>query len=194
MARSSLPATSRSIETCRMQSGTTQAAKSEPQADAPLPIRRLQTEGSVSRCITDREDVLVPRAAARYLHPGDRVRVKCFGTPVSEYLAIQDSGRRKSSHLYFGRIGYVTRPKPDRRNEHYVRAEVSESRLGIRSLHVPNSAVRDYFYDFAHGQSGPRNLYDLLRTTPAASPADLRLAYRVRRLEIETANAGKEEM
>jgi hypothetical protein len=48
-----------------------------------LRIRRMPTDGSVIRRITDREDVLMPRAAASYLHPGDEVRVNSFGAEVS---------------------------------------------------------------------------------------------------------------
>ena len=62
--------------------------------------------------------------------------------------------RRKARHLYFGRIGYVTQPKPDRRGEPFVRAEVMDSRLGVASLHIPNGAVRSYFYAADHNQDG----------------------------------------
>ncbi len=58
-----------------------------------------------------------------------------------------------------------------------------------RSLTVsPNSVVRDYFYFFTVAPSGEKQptLYDILRTQPAASPADLRLSYRICRLEHES--------
>ena len=40
-----------------------------------------------------------------------------IGSPLAEYLAVQNALRRKARHLYFGRIGYVTQPKTDRRGE-----------------------------------------------------------------------------
>ena len=52
-------------------------------------------------------------------------------SPIAEYLAVQNALLRKARHLYFGRIGYVTQPKPDRRGEPFVRAEVLDSRLGV---------------------------------------------------------------
>jgi hypothetical protein len=107
------------------------------------------------------------------------------GAPVSEYLATQNGLRRKARQLYFGRIGYVAQPKADKRSEYYVRAEVLESALGVRSLYLPNSVVRDYFYFFTLAPPGEKQptLYDVLRTRPTASPADLRLSYRICRLE-----------
>jgi hypothetical protein len=78
-----------------------------------------------------------------------------------------------------------------KRDEYFVRAEVPESSFGIRALHLPNTVVRDYFYFFAQARSGARGLtlYELLRAAPTASPADLRLSYRIRRIELDTMDA-----
>ena len=89
-----------------------------------------------------------------YLRSGDDIRVGSLNSPTNEYLAIQNSLRRKARQLYFGRIGYVTQPKTDKRDEYFVRAEVPESGFGIRALHLPNTVVRDYFYFFAQAPSG----------------------------------------
>jgi hypothetical protein len=88
--------------------------------------------------------------------------------------------------VYFCRIGYVTQPKTDKRDQHFVRAEALDSSFGIRSLHIPSAAIRDYFYSFASapGEDRPTTLYELLRAASTASFADLRLCYRVRRLEL----------
>ena len=72
------------------------------------------------------------------------------------------------------RIGYVARAKPSARGASYLRAKVEDSERGIHSLFVDAAAVREYFYD---------SLYSVLRAPPDASPADLRLAYRLALLE-----------
>jgi hypothetical protein len=127
------------------------------------------------------------------LRPGDEICVGIFESPIREYLATQNGLRQRARQLYYGRIGYVAQPKADKRGEYFVRAEVLESALGIRSLHLPNNAARDYFYFFTPTPIGKRQptLYEVLRARPTATPADLRLAYRICRLERESDPAAK---
>ena len=179
-----------------MTADAVQAGSLEPRADRVLRISGLQLEGALTRCTTDGGDIMVPRVPATYLRTGDDIRVGPLNSPANEYLAIQNSLRRKARQLYFGRIGYVTQPRADKRDEYFVRAEVPESGFGIRALHLPSTVVRDYFYFFAQASSGAGclTLYELLRASPKASPADLRLSYRIRRIELDTMNAGASEL
>jgi hypothetical protein len=96
--------------------------------------------------------------------------------------------------LYFGSIGYVAQPKTDKRGEYFLRAEVSESRLGLKQIHARNEAVRDYFYFSNRRRPGceEETLYDLLGAAHSASPTDLRLAWKVRLLEWEKANRNRD--
>ena len=48
--------------------------------------------------------------------------------------------------LYQAQIGYVTQPKPDKRNQLFVSAEVRQGTLGISSVFLPCEVLRDYFY------------------------------------------------
>ena len=66
-----------------------------------------------------------------------------------------------------------------------MRAEVSAGRLGISAIHLPCDAVRDYFYVPTRGAPWGHQaiLYDTFRTTPNASLAELRLAFKIRQLE-----------
>ena len=172
-------------------------ARSRPRQPVQvLRIRGLRQDGPSTRCATDCEDILVPPVPASYLRPGDDICVGVSDPPVRECLATQNGLRRKARQLYFGRIGYVAQPKADKRDEYFVRAEVLESALGIRSIHLPNSAVRDYFYFFTQAPPGKRQptLYEVLRTQPTATPADLRLSYRICRLEHESDSAAKPEV
>ena len=165
-----------------------QAASRPRQAGSVLRIRNLRVDGPSVRCATDGEDILVPRIPASYLRPGDDICVGVPESPIRECLATQNGLRQRARQLYYGRIGYVAQPKADKRGEYFVRAEVLESALGIRALHLPNNAVRDYFYFFTPTPIGKRQptLYEVLRARPTATPADLRLAYRICRLEHES--------
>lgn len=88
--------------------------------------------------------------------------------------------------LYQAPIGYVSHPKLDKRGQHFVSADVQESRLGISAIVLPCGALRDYFYRLrgAAGQNDRPNFYGALRIPARASLAELRLAYRLRTLEL----------
>ena len=122
------------------------ADEGQPASAAWLRILRLQHEGALVRCLTDGDPILVPRTVPRYLRIGDEV---CFSPPASDpasgFLARSVSSGRKTRQLLFCQTGYVTQPRSDQRGQHFVRAAVREASLGIKSLHIPNSAVRDYF-------------------------------------------------
>ena len=162
-----------------------------PEPAPMLQIRRLRPVGDLICCSTGEADLLLPRVPANYVRPGDRICVGSPTSPVHEFLAFQNANRQKTRQVYFCRIGYVTQPKTDQRDQYFVRAEVLDSTLGIRSLHISTAAVRDYFYFFTRrpGDERPVTLYELLHATPAASFADLRLCYRVRRLELAAQEA-----
>jgi hypothetical protein len=173
-----------------------QPVKSECNTARPLRIRGARPDGAYIRCTTDAGDMLLPRVPASFLRPGDALRVNSFSSPVQEYLSTQNLGREKARHLYFGRIGHVTQPWADKRDEYFLRAEVTESAFGIQALHLPNSTVRDYFYFFTLKEADRMQptLYDVLRSLPTATPADLRLSYRVRRIELETSDSARTEV
>lgn len=153
-------------------------------------IRSLRPEGALVRCATESSEILIPRVPALHLRTSDALRTEGPDSPVHEFLAALSDRRHNSKQLYFGRIGYATQPKSDKREEFFVRAEVLETGLGIRALHLANAAVTDYFYRLGQ-KPGEPTLYDILKVTRTASPADLRLSYRLRRIELETSEAGK---
>src|SRR6516164_5847137 len=158
-------------------------------------IRRMHRETAGVRCETSREPILIPAFLAGHLRAGDEIYAEPGTTsPVCEVLARRSLNSRRSRQLYFSRIGYVTQPKSDKREQYFVRAEVIASKLGITSLHLPSSAIRDHFYFFTRrpGEDKSETLYDLLRASPTAAFADLRLCYRIRRLELSSAGLAQE--
>lgn len=97
---------------------------------------------------------------------------------------------RHPHHLYQAPIGYVSQPKEDKRGQRFVAAEVRQSGLGISAIFLPCDALRDYFYRL-RGAAGQNRLYEALRIPASASPAELRLAYRLRTLELNS-ESGRE--
>jgi len=166
-----------------------------PETSSCLSIRRMHRETGGVRCETSGELILIPAFLAGHLRAGDQICAEPGTTsPVCEVLAHRSFNSRRSRQLYFSRIGYVTQPKSDKRDQYFVRAEVAASKLGIASLHLPSSAIRDYFYFFTRrpGEDRSATLYDVLRASPTAAFADLRLCYRIRRLELSAAGLAQE--
>lgn len=87
-------------------------------------------------------------------------------------------------------VEHVTQPKQDKHGQHFVSARVREPGIGISAIFLPCEILRDYFYRLrgAAGQNRQSTFYEALRIPTSASPAELRLAYRLRTLELDTAS------
>jgi hypothetical protein len=89
-------------------------------------------------------------------------------------------------------IGYAAKPRTDRMAHPYVQAEIPVGRLGFPCLHLPCAVVQDYFYRLKRNSGdGDSSFYELLKVKPEASLADIRLAYRLRHLELIANNASR---
>ncbi len=149
------------------------------QASAPPPVvsqrvAHLTPEGPAVRCVlTDERSLTLSRFLTSFIRPSDQLEFDpTAADPMREVRIVQNTARRPKE-LYFVPIVYVTQPKPDKRGEYFVRAEITDSRLGIRHVYLPNQAVRDYFYFGNRRRAGceDQTLYDLLRMggSPAGS-------------------------
>ena len=129
---------------------------------------------------------------ASHVEPEDEVRfalpLETNGFNSPELLIKSSSGRC----LYQTLIGYAAKPRTDRQAHPYVQAEIPNGRLGIACLHLPVRAVRDYFYRPRRTTAMEiASLYEILKVKPEASLAEIRLAYRLRHLELVANNAPK---
>jgi hypothetical protein len=97
--------------------------------------------------------------------------------------------------VYQAPIGYVSRPKRDKREEYFVIADVLNGQLGISSIRIDSDTLRDYFYvaDRQGKWERQRTLYQVLQASVSASPAELRLAFKLRNLELLASRAPKGE-
>ena len=108
-----------------------------PETSSWPSIRRRRRETEGVRCETSGEAILIPAFLAAHLRTGDEICAEPgTSSPVCEVLARRSLNGRRSRQLYFSRIGYVTQPKSDKRDQYFVRAEVAASKLGIASLHL----------------------------------------------------------
>src|SRR5438874_13022611 len=125
-------------------------ATARPSAPAPCVCQRvakLQPSGSAIEChFPDGSSLALSRFLGSFIRSSDQIEFDATAIdPVRELRVIQNTSSRPRE-LYFAPIGYVTQPKPDQRNEYFVRAAITAGRLGVRNVHLSNAAVRDYFY------------------------------------------------
>ena len=88
--------------------------------------------------------------------------------------------------LYQAPIGPVTQPRKDTRQQLFVLAEVLQGSLGLASIFLPCEVLREYFYRISPDRESATQptLYEILRMPATASPAELRVGFRLRDLEL----------
>jgi len=114
---------------------------------------------------------------------GDAVRTEILITKNA------DAGPRR--YLYHVPIRHVSQPKQDKRNQYFVSAEVHHGGLGISTVFLSCQLLRDYFYGLPNADhiADHPSLYEILHIPASASPSELRVAFKLRDLELQTAGA-----
>src|SRR3974390_1043861 len=159
--------------------------KVELREDGVVCVFANQTKLLVSRFLGSR--VAVGDEIAFPVPEGDAV-----GT---EILITRNAASRPNRYLYHVPIGYVGRPKLEKRNQHFVSAEVQRGSLGIGLIFLPCEVLREYFYRLprAADRIDHPTLYEILRIPTSASPSELRVAFKLRDLELRTAGVAHRE-
>jgi len=160
-------------------------------------VVQIRPEGEKTTCLLSYgSPVLVSNVLAAHIRPGDDIRfplsLESDGAGTEVYVGKAASSARNHD-VYQAPIGYAAQPKNDKRGEPYVRAEVALRRLGISALHFACDVLRDRFYvaDRRLPWEKQKNFYEILRVPPTASPAELRLAFKLRELELHAEGAPK---
>ena len=166
-------------------------------AASPIPICRervvgvQQQEGIAALELANRAKVLLRPFLAGYVGIGDEIAfpVPARDTIRAEILITRNSGSGPNRYLYHVPIGYVSQPRPDKRNQHFVSAEVERGSLGIGTIFLPCEVLREYFYRLPRTADSVDHptLYEVLRIPASASPSELRVAFKLRDLELRTA-------
>jgi len=172
-------------------------------AIAKVILRRVVSEAKRERektlChLNDGATIFLANSLGAHIRPGDEIN---FPLPTESAEAGTEIYVRKASSsgggrdLYHAPISYAAQPKADKRERLYVRAEVPTSQLGVSSIHLPCDVIREHFYVATRRRPWERqtSLYDLLRITPTASLAELRVALKLRQLELRAAGASNRD-
>jgi hypothetical protein len=140
--------------------------------------------------LANRTNIRISTLLALHLGAGDELAfpIRTGGEITGEVYITKGAASSGRPHdVYQAQIGYVTQPKVDKRGQHFVSAEVRASGLGISAIFLPSEVLRDYFYRLqgSAGQNRQSTFYKALRIPASASPAELRLAYRLCTLEVD---------
>jgi hypothetical protein len=163
-------------------------------------VLRTDPRGTKTECVfTDGTSILLSNFLASFIHPGDEVLFPLMlGAPtLGAEIQIRNTKRATGRREVFqAAIGYATQPRKDKRDNLFVLTEVVGSNLGISNIHLRCELLRDYFYIGNRYRALGRqpSFYELLRSSPKASPAELRIAFRLRSLELRAARASSREL
>ncbi|MFI5093887.1 MAG: hypothetical protein ACHQIK_10640 [Candidatus Acidiferrales bacterium] len=137
------------------------------------------------------------RLLASQITVGDEIafRIPTGDTAAPEICITKTDSSGNNRCLYQAPVGYVTQPKLDKRQQHFVSAQVEHGNLGISAIFLPCEALREYFYRLpqAEAQAKGRNLYEVLAVSSSAAPAEIRLAFKLRHLELTSTGAARGE-
>jgi hypothetical protein len=160
-------------------------------------VVQIKPERDKTACLLSHgSPVLVSNVLAAHIRPGDDIRfplsLETNGAGTEVYIGKPASSARNRD-VYQAPIGYAAQPKNDKREQPYVRAEVPQGRLGISALHFPCDVLRDHFYvaDRRLPWEKQKSFYEILRVPASASPAELRLAFKLCELELRAEGASK---
>jgi len=168
-------------------------------ATSPIPIFRERVvsiqhqEGPAGFVLANQAKILLRPFITGYIGIGDEIAfpIPTRDTIRAEILITKNSGSGPSRLLYQAPIGYVSQPKQDKRNQHFVSAEVDHGSLGIGTVFLPCELLREYFYRLPRTADSIDHptLYGVLRIPASASPSEVRVAFKLRDLELKTAGA-----
>ncbi len=147
-------------------------------------IRALTSESGKIRCLTSNgESILVPELVGLRLQPNDIVSIlSSDSTNTSPNLLVKRPGVARSTEMLFATVGRAV-ASSRRETGQCVEVEVLHPNV-IEKLNLSTFAIREYFFAL-NGEDTPRDqLYEALSTHSSATLTELRLAWRLKSIEI----------
>jgi hypothetical protein len=157
-------------------------------------VVRTSAKDAKTECLfADGTSILISNFLASFIRAGDELLFSLHPEIVgaNTEIFVRHNPEERRQDVFQTQIGCVSQPRKDRRENLFVSAEVSGSRLGISAINLRCEALRDYFYVANRRRPWDRqtSFYELLRVYPQVSPTELRLAFKLRTLELHAARA-----
>ncbi len=174
---------------------TIQVRTSSTPSVCQRPVLRTNPRGAKTECLfADSTSILVSSLVASFIRAGDELRFpldfESADTGAEIYIRATNPEERRRD-VFQTQIGYAAQPRKDRRDNLFVSAQVSGGCLGISAIYLRCEVLRDYFYVGNRHRAWNRqpSFYELLRVDPKVSPTQLRIAFKLRSLELRTVHA-----
>ncbi|MFY9527586.1 MAG: hypothetical protein WAR24_01630 [Candidatus Acidiferrales bacterium] len=171
-----------------------QARTSIPPNACQRQVLKTNPKGIKTECaFTDGTSIFVSNFLASCIRAGDELsfllELEAASAATEIYIRTNPHERRRD--VFQAEIGYAAQPRRDKWDNLFVSAEVRGCRLGISAINLRCAALRDYFYVGNRHRAWDRqpSFYKLLRVDPNVLPSELRLAFKLRNLELQTARA-----
>jgi hypothetical protein len=167
---------------------------SQPKIGRRMVLKTNPRETKTECVFADGTSILLSNFVASFVNTGDTLlfplELQAANAGTEIYIHNTNAQERRKD-TFQAEIGYATQPKKDKRGNVFVSAEVVGGRLGIAAIHLRCEALKDYFYvgDRCRAWDRQPSLYELLRVDANAAPAELRLSFKLRTLELRTAHA-----
>src|SRR3974390_1417400 len=182
--------------TCR--AGMVTVSSNPPLSLCRERVVSIQPHEELAACVfPDQTKLLLSRFVAKFVAVGDEIT---FAIPEPdavgpEFLVTKNSASGPSRYIYRAPIGYVSQPKQDKRNQYFVSAEVQQGSLGISTIFLPCEVLREYFFRLprTNERADHPTLYDILRIPAGASLSELRVAFKLRDLELKTSGSSRSQ-
>jgi len=157
-------------------------------------VASVERRSNPAFCVLgSRSKIVLSRVLASQITVGDEIAfpVPTGDTAGPEICITKACSSGTNRCLYQAPVGYVTQPKLDKRNQHFVSAQIQHGNLGISAIFLPCEALREYFYRLPQtdAQGKHPSLYEILGVSSRAAPAEVRLAFKLRHLELTAAGA-----
>lgn len=175
---------------------TVVTASTKPVMEMLARVLELKHQGSALVCaIADGREVTLTRLAGSNVQIGDEVAVADSSATAATEIYVRKPSIR-GADVYQVKAGYAALPKQDKREESFVRVQVPNSQFGIGVIHIPCPMIRDYFFSVNRNTAWAKQptFYYLLRLPKDVTFKELRLAYRLRRLEMQKENASHADL
>src|SRR2546430_1343754 len=88
-------------------------------------ISALLDDAAVRCVLSDERSLTLSRFLTSFIRPSDQLEFDPTAADPMRELRVVQSTTRRPRELYFVPIAYVTQPKPDKRGEYFVRAEIT---------------------------------------------------------------------
>jgi len=170
---------------------TVVTASTRPVMEMLARVLELKHQGSALVCATaDGREVTLTRLVGSNVRIGDEVAVADSSPTAGTEIYVRKPSNR-GADVYQVKAGYAALPKQDKREESFVRVQVPNGQFGIGAIHIPCAIIRDYFFSVNRSSAWAKQptFYYLLRLPKDVTFKELRLAYRLRRLEMQKENA-----